>query len=255
MALTQLVNDPYKSIDGLTLTNDATAPDTIINVALGQARDSTNALDMELTAAVDVDISTNGLNGLDTGSAANNTLYYLYIIADQTGYNPTGCILSTSASQPQMPAGISPGSYSNWRLIGCMRTDGSADFLPGRWFGNHTERTFFYDTGISALSAGTAATATAVSLANLVPAFANALVYLDVLFATTGTAGDYVQLTPYGSAGANIARFSAAVTSVNQRGQLVVPYSLDSSVPKIAYVNSAANGASTLLVAGFNMSL
>jgi len=254
MALTQLVNQPYKYIDGLQLTNDATSPDTIVNVAAGQARDSENVMDLVLAASVDVDISINGLNGLDTGSAANNTLYYVYIIGDESGYSPTGCILSTSATGPLMPTGTTPGSYSSYRMIGCMRTDGSADLLLGKWFGNHCERTFMYDTGLSVLSAGASATLAAVSLANAVPAFASTSVIMSVSF-TAATAADDVNLVPFDSSGAAGVQVSGVVAAKAQIAQAEVMCALDSGVPKIKYINSAASCATTLLVSGFKMSL
>jgi len=67
---------------------------TTFTVAFVRERDGTDAKNIAVTGSTTVDISTNGLNGLDTGSVAANTFYYLYAISKADASLP-GLILST----------------------------------------------------------------------------------------------------------------------------------------------------------------
>lgn len=71
-----------------------------------------------------VDISSTGANGLDTGSAANSTGYFAFVI-----YNPTtdtvAGLVSTSATSPTLPSG-----YTFFRRVGGLFTDATADLIP-----------------------------------------------------------------------------------------------------------------------------
>lgn len=73
------------------------------------------------SVSVTVDITASGANGLDTGAEASGTFYYLWLI-----YNGTTVagLLSTSATAPTMPA-----TYTHKALVGCVRNDGSSNFI------------------------------------------------------------------------------------------------------------------------------
>lgn len=70
------------------------------------------------TVSVTVDLDTAGTNGLDTGSIAANTGYFLYVIYN--GSTVAG-LASTSATAPTMPSG-----YTYKALVGWCTTDGTA---------------------------------------------------------------------------------------------------------------------------------
>jgi len=78
---------------------------------------------VNLSSDITVDITTSGANGLDTGSEAANTWYYIYLIWD--GSNAAG-LLSTSYTSPTLPAG-----YTAKRLLGAVRNNGGSNFV---WF-------------------------------------------------------------------------------------------------------------------------
>lgn len=69
-----------------------------------------------------VNSATSGANGLDTGSIANSTWYYYYIIYN--GSTVAG-LISTSATTPTMPSGY---TYAT-KALGAVRTNGSAQFI------------------------------------------------------------------------------------------------------------------------------
>lgn len=188
-----VVNLPFLYFTGFQL---AWGSNTTLTVASGQCRDSANVYDMSVsTASTTINAATNGLNGLDTGSLAASTFYYVYVIGDATGFKPTGFILSTNAPStgPLLPSG-----YSIFRRAGQVKTDGSSHFLLFYQTGTKAERTYYYDTPISVLSAGTSATFLAVSLAAAVTAVNVLPVYLRASY-TPNAAGNAFSLRPTGS--------------------------------------------------------
>jgi hypothetical protein len=106
---------------GLTLSNNATTPNTQIDVAAGVCSDSTNAAILSVAAGT-IDCGTTGANGLDTGSLANSTTYHIFAIGKTDG--TTALLASTSVSSPTMPSG-----YTLKRRIGSVITDSSAHVL------------------------------------------------------------------------------------------------------------------------------
>jgi hypothetical protein len=98
----------------------------IFGVAIGAAADSTNSALMTLAVATTKTTSSwqagAGNGALDTGTIANSTWYHVYLIYSP-GSNLVDVLVSTSASSPTMPA-----TYTQYRRIGSMKTDGSAQW-------------------------------------------------------------------------------------------------------------------------------
>ncbi|MHB8603606.1 MAG: hypothetical protein ACYC9R_13310, partial [Nitrosotalea sp.] len=152
---------------------------TTLSVAAGQVRDSTNAFDMlignylgqtnpsaSLNVATTLNAAVNGLNGLDTGSLAANSLLYIYMIADPTGFKSTGVIASLNAPSvgPLMPFG-----YGLYRRVGQAVTDGSSHFRLFWQSGMMQSRLYEYDAPVAVVSATGSTSATAVAINTLVP--------------------------------------------------------------------------------------
>ena len=162
-----VVNAGELYITGLALSNDGTTPDEIVDIAIGQCRDSTNANDIVVDAVVSADNTVAGAGGLDTGTVAANTFYAVFVIGDSTGYNdPTG-LLSLSATAP-----VIPGGYDMFRRVGYVLTDATSDFLVFDQRGAGKDRTMYYRASIATdVTAGTAATfaAGAVNVSASIP--------------------------------------------------------------------------------------
>lgn len=244
---TQVIQNPIKYTNGCVPQYAST---TTLSVSAGAKRDSNNVTDMVLSTAVTINSAVNGINGLDTGTIAASTLYYIYIISDSASTdgttNPAGAVISISATTPTLPAG-----YDSYALNGYWFTDGSSHFVLGyvtaSTGGSHT---FYYDAPVSVLSGGSSATAAAVSLATAVPPVAYTPVWMSVSF-TPATGGDSVSFRPTGSS----ATASYTVSSVVAAKAQLVTQRLLSNVAagaaKVDYINSAASGATTLLVQGY----
>jgi len=95
---------------------DCTADELILKNAGGAAY---LASALNLTA----DITTSGANGLDTGSVASSTWYYLWVIYDATTPAGPSALLSLSKTAPTLP-----GTYTYRVLVGAVLTDGSSHF-------------------------------------------------------------------------------------------------------------------------------
>jgi hypothetical protein len=239
--LVPVINQPSLYINNMQVT---VASNTTLGVAAGQCRDSNNVIDIVLDEAVVINAAVNGINGLDTGTFAASTWYYVHVIADSSANKPVGCILSLSRTAPTLPFG-----YDSFRWIGVERADGSVHFLARYVAGNSNYRNHVWDANISALSSGAASTLTAISLTASVPPIDNLPVTLQVGF-TPAIAGQYVGFAPFGSTATALAQISSVVVALTQRGQLRIMSKLD-TVTKILYINSAGSCTTDVSVDGF----
>ncbi len=233
--------------NGLAISNNATTPDTKLDIAVGSVLDSTGVYEIALSTAVTVNTGTVGLNGIDTGVLAASKVYGVYVVADPVTQQTTGAIVSLSMTGPLMPFG-----YSAFKLIGYIITDSSVHFLKGYWTaGNDSTRLFMYDAPqATPITAGAATTATAVVLTNLVPVVNNlpVWVYTDV---TPAAASRVLSLTPGNATGIAV-KITSQVTSVHVTSNSLVLSQLVTGVPTINYLFSAGGGdAVAISVAGY----
>lgn len=117
---------PRGYIAGLTLSNDATTPNTIIDISDGMATSSDATTVMVLSALTKTTgawVVGSGNGGLDTGSVASSTWYHIYVI-ERVDTGVVDVLLSTSATAPTMPT-----SYTKKRRIGSIKTDGSGHII------------------------------------------------------------------------------------------------------------------------------
>ena len=245
-----IVNLASMYMNGLRISSNATTPDEKLDVALGQCRDSTNVYDMSLSAAITLNIASNGLNGLDTGTVAADKLYAIHLISDPVSGNATGGLISLSVTAPTMPNG-----YSAFRHIGYATTDGDADLLLGYWTGgNSGNRKFLYDAPqATAITAGNATSFTAVALTKWVPAVENTPVSIAYAF-TPGAASRALNLTPGNGTGSAVT-ITGQVTSVVVSGNAEVLARVTSSVPEVDYKVANSGDAVALNVAGYSVAL
>lgn len=223
MSITRpVVNPGFQYINGMQLTW-ATA-DTV-TVAAGQCRDSTDVNDIELAAAVTLDITLSGLNGLDTGAMANATIYALYAIGSSYGQAPSGVIISANHSQPVLPY-----NYDMYRRIGFVRSDGSAQILKFYQSGNGSDRWMHYDASIATdITAGASATYADVDCTGSVPLI-NTLIELDCTFTPTA-ANDELVVVPNGSTSTNgVNRMSGSAAGVIKIGHMTCPCQGDATL-------------------------
>lgn len=243
--LDPIVNGANLYLNGMLVSNDATTPNTKIDIAAGICRDSNNQIDIILgnylslsgigsaNAATVIDCGVNGLNGLDTGSLAASSYYYIYAIADSSNKNLSGGLASLSASAPVLPFG-----YDSMRLIGVAKTDGSVHFLKFYMTGSDSYRRVEWDApiAVTVTDSGTSATYSAMDLSTGVPPsrYGHANVYA---IWDPNAAGDILNFTPSGATGDFIVN-TAITTAIQDLSFDILPLTV-SSVPKVSYKISA----------------
>lgn len=109
-------------ISGLIPSNNSGTPNTKVDVSVGAAADDTQAIIISNSAVKTIDFTVNGANGLDTGALANDTWYRIWIIAKADG---TVAGFGSTGASPTLPSG-----YVYKRLVGWVKTNGSAHFIP-----------------------------------------------------------------------------------------------------------------------------
>ena len=67
-------------INGLGISNDATTPLTVLDVAPGSCLDSTGTYQLNSNSSITINAAVNGLNGLDTGTFAQAKVYAVYVV-------------------------------------------------------------------------------------------------------------------------------------------------------------------------------
>ncbi len=240
---------PYQSFipfyfNGLGISNDATTPNTKLDIAAGSCLDSTGTFQLTLSSPVVINAASVGLNGIDTGVLAVSTVYKVFLVCDPVTQQASGAMISASAI-PLLPFG-----YSAYALIGYVTTDSSAHFLAGYWSDNDSaRRTFTYDAPIIALNAGTQTGYTGVALTAFVPPVANTSVYMYMLFAANA-AGNVANLQGYLSTGDQVSLIAPVATGVANTTEMVnVLAQLNSAAPSIKYKITA--GTLSLYVCGY----
>lgn len=274
MATPQIQNEtiyalPHLYTQGLQLSAATPTAATVICVAPGAARDSTNSIDMVVglqnyfgidnpaqqflnyQPGLFVNSAVNGANGLDTGTIAASTQYAVYLIGDSRNYNNTAAVLSlTSNSAPLLPSG-----YDSYRLIGFWATDSSSHFVYAT---NKPQNiggllTYFNSPGVSVLAGGNATSFTAIDLTtnSAIPTttLQNVIVTFLVNF-TPAAVGDTVQFRPTGStATAGLPTITGTTAGMAQSQYIQVIAGVGSSKPEIDYkVTSGSDAVSVSVV-------
>lgn len=260
--LSPIVNQGNLYVTGMQLTY---LTNSTFSVGVGQCRDSTDTVDLIMGAklyqasgagntnnsttssvAVTVTRTATGAGGLDTGTLAASTLYYVYAIGDSRSFNATSVVFSLSATTPNLPAG-----YDCFRRVGCVSTNGSSQIRKFVQTGSGTNRKTWYDAGVAPGSAATAGSTTFVTigtLTTLVPAIACEAILTVSL--TPNTAGNTLRVQPFGGTN-GYAQISSNVTTKAQFAQLSCPMGLNAGVPEIDYATSEASDVVAFLVAGY----
>lgn len=249
MSITPTGDDSWKNIkfdpsfgQGCGL---AWASNTTITMAAGNWRDQSAQWQITLASQVTINAAQAAVvNGLDSGSLANSTWYYVYLIGDSLNKKPAGGLLSTSATAPVLPAG-----YDMFRMVGAVLTDGSAHIL--KFY--QANRYFQFDAPISVLAAGTATAYTAIDLSVAVPPVNFGRVWLYSAL-TPAAAGHTAKFQPQGATGDfHIQTGQVATVAVDQQFN-ILPL-LASSKPEVAYKLTANTDALSVSVEGFEMIL
>jgi len=234
-------------VNGLQLSFSATNPDEVVSCAAGSTMDSTGTFQIVVSSALSASNVTAGAGGLDTGTVAASTQYFIHLIQGLLKPSNQALMYSLSATAPLMPVG-----YELFRCLGVVRTASDSDNLPGYWSGNGSYRTFMFDAPLATtITAGAATTAAEVPLSGLVPAiYLNMPVYMYVV-ATGDAASRTLSVRPYSGTGYPIV-VTTQVTSVAITPTFKIQSRLNSTTPSLQYVWNAGTNTAAFSVAGYD---
>jgi len=185
------------------------------------------------SVSLTVDASVSGAGGLDTGTVATTTWYYLWII-----YNPTTAItkglFSLSNTAPTLPSG-----YTYYARVGAIYTTTATAF---RQITKRNNRVL-YSTGVNVLTSGTATTATSISLAAAIPTDGSRC-FFNIQQNNTGNYSS----TLLGAAGGPIYAFCSSSATLIGAAAMWAEIVLSQTA---YYYNSSASGSTTMTVWGY----
>jgi len=225
---------------------DFTAGNFTFDDGTGQAVATT--LTKKLDAAW---VAGNDQGGLDTGSIAVDTTYYLFAI-----YNPTSTIsdylFSTSSSSPTMPSG-----YTKKKRIASLLTDGSSNIRNGSYtFSPDGSYDFFYTQSINDVSLSNPSTG--VNSYDITVPLVDKIGVYGLGSANTGTTGSDVLTVNFGSPdedlGVNAGGDQADLTSVgdaNRKAKNNRYFTTSTAQIKVNIISSASARNFQFKVYGF----
>lgn len=227
---------------------------TTVTIGTGQARDSTNSFDIAVTTPLVINMAAKGANGLDTGSFAASSGYYLFVLYDETQANRPVGLASLSPSAPIMPS-LNGVTFSHFRMIGWVLSDSSTHLLPFYISGAGSRPFYQWDAPINVLTAGAGTTPTTVSLAGSMPSSNFGRVQINAQY-TPHAAGETASLKPNAATNFTYPMYGI-VASVVQSDLFELVPTLNAGNPSIAYQLSIGTSPAALhlLITGFEMIL
>lgn len=264
----QVQNDPIYSlpflyIQGLTVSvpvvAGGAATSTLIAIAAGQARDSTDNIDMPVgypnfqglttDAPLFLNSAVNGANGLDAGSLAASQLYYIWLIGDSRGYNPVAGLISlASNAYPLLPAG-----YDSMRLLASVLTTAGSVFNVDTVLSFANPNVHYLQPNVSVLASAAGDTAFhAIDMTAPIPSSPASGIALLTVNYTPAAAGDTVVFRPTGSAAtAGLVTITGVSAGVAQQNLIQVAYAVTGGNAEIDYKCSSASDGLVVLVRGY----
>jgi hypothetical protein len=196
-------------INGFTLSNDGTTPNSVLDEAAGYAADSTNAVMITGTAFKKSTAGTwaagSGSNGMGTGlTIAASTWYHVFAIINAGSYDVYFDTSPTAANKP--------ASTTAFRYIGSFLTNGSSQIVTFIQFGQK----FIWLSPPSDLSAGSAGSVTPVTISAPLGIVTNPI--MNVSFSGTATGASALVRSTYasGNGDCSLNAIVASMVSYNQ---------------------------------------
>jgi len=167
------------------------------------AADSTNANYITLAGNIVINLANSGAAGLDTGSEASDTWYYVYLIGDSTGVATPSALVSATNEAASGTITLPSGYDIKRQYPLAIRNDGSSNIIPFfcpelgvvTYQVQCTHNTGSIQNGTTqVLSAGTATTPTSIDCSAFIPPISQ-YGYFNYI----GSGSQSISLAPAGS--------------------------------------------------------
>lgn len=173
--------------------NTSVISNTELSVAAGSCLDAFGKLTISLLEDITIDSATTGINGLDTGTIANSTWYYVYVIRKSTDEEAVGAIISLSNIIPALPA-----NYDCYRKIGVCHSNSIGDFdVLNITSDSNFIKIFKWETPVFVLTNGSEVTFTPIDLSDVVPPLSGLAVQFNYSY-TADANGNYFSIVSSG---------------------------------------------------------
>jgi hypothetical protein len=193
-------------------------------------------------------ITDSGLSGLDTGSVAANTTYYIWLVGHDENSDgladQCGLLISLSNTSPTMPI-VNGTTLDYKRLVSVLFTDSSGYIIP--FVHDNGNYTFSEKQLVETINASTTTT---VDLNDYTPA-GGRIAYLTVATESTSGTVDIDIQTYHGNTLFNMDARSGHNSSV----QIIVPDILDDPDRKVVIVSTLTTAVIYVYIDGFLMRL
>ncbi len=228
---------------GFLLSNDATTPNTVLDIAAGSRPDSTFTVQITGTAftknTTGTFVAGTGNAGMGTGlTVAANTWYHVFAIIHSGSYD---VYFDTSTTAANAPAGTTAHRY-----IGSFLTDASANILAFTQYGQQfIWGAYYVDLTQGQGGSSSPTTATAVTV-HTPPGFTTTLIAIvELLAATTGDSINFYAPT---STLLYLTYNGTTASGPGFRQQAMLPTNASSQV---FYSVSATNDGAQILTVGY----
>lgn len=138
---------PRGYLSGLTLSNNSSDSDHDIDIAVGEARDTADGVDLSISSIFTKQIDATWASGSGNGGMANgvslsaDTWYHVYLVELDAGGTDAGFDTATNAANLVATSGVA----SAYRRIGSVLTDSSSNILGFTQF----EDEFIFDSQVT----------------------------------------------------------------------------------------------------------
>lgn len=235
-----------RSFEGLSVSRTGTGT---IEVAPGLARSDDGTIDILLAAATPATLDTIGVNGLDIGVKAQDTIYAVWIIEGPS----IGVLLSTSFTDPVMPPG-----FTAKRRVGSIKTKiASTSIINFHEVWHGRTRRYWMDSDETeglVLDASSGVGWLGIDLSSKVPPTSDNVIIRVVVEIGTGVAGDAttqkVYFRPDTFNAASVSMWGASSGIVG--GEFTAMMEMACPGRMIDYRNPDANAITSVYVAGFD---
>lgn len=228
---------------GLKFANNASNPNFQVDVTATElvVKNSSGLSRILSSVSTTIDITTAGAGGLDTGTEANSTWYYVWII--YSGSTVSG-LLSTSATAPTLPSG-----YTYSALVGAIYNESSGNFRLTRGVGKRIEQ-----EDVTAFSGAPSTSFVSLSLTSSIPPIS---VRAFGRGTTTTNNVNGLQLSPSNSATVPGLRFllinSGGTNSIIGTQYDGDPFDVPIVTAQTIYRRASSTNAVIIIVNGFEM--
>jgi hypothetical protein len=207
----------------------------------GSCRDGTNTDLIEVPSDLTLDITTPGANGIDTGTRALSTWYYVWVIKNVSSGVVAG-LFSTSSTSPLLPAG-----YTKKRLLPiAVRNDANNNFIPFRVAGGwpyqpriaYTTTADFISSPLNIINGSSVTTFTATSLTHVVPPISRfAIIHVRLVY-SSASANLTLRSTGDTNNGWDVGGVSSGSTT--SRGEYGIPTDANQSIDRKVSTSGAS---------------